>query len=933
MRFFVFFIVLLINHMLVAQETYEDQVGDLFDKANVYAYKNKDSSDFYHQKVLELTQKNKDWNYSIWTLMSWNHSSASFYDLQQMSKNIKSLDSLFHDYKSEINEIPEKSIYINSLNYEKGIYQYQLGNYRESRDSFENIIELVEKTPDSLIDPNDLDSLIAAYSFTAKMFTNEGKYQLAKSYYTKNIRLLKEKKPGDTSSLYRNYSLLGEVFKNEKEYEASNRYFVPSINFNLKHKEDTKTILTEADHLIDNYINLSKADSATYYLKIMNENLSPDNPFLHKYHQAKARLLKFQHENQEALLEYRQALAALKMKWGHQKQEEIGILYREMGDLCVDLNRPEQAMVYYDLSVDQYKQNKAKITLVQTYMQQTKVFNTLATKNSFKNTLETVDLGIRALDRLKPAFSSTSDKLSLIADTFPLFEAGLESTFALTKIEKNSALMGKAFFYMEKSKAALLLEAFLNSQANQFAGLPTQLLEKEQQLQAEITKLENQIARKQYTDVALDDALFNLKREYRNLIEAYEHDYPAYYNLRHDTRVITLQEVQEKLKDGELLLSYFYGSHAIYALAIKNDNVKFEQIKLDAYLENHINHTVQLLHDPKSDNQALAKISFRLYMRLLKPLISGEKIKQITILADGPLNYLPFGGMNIAADKVTYLIEKMPVSYASSATLLSQLNKQEQFNQSILAFAPEFNSALGNPKAQAAALLPLPNSKKEVDGIVNYFSGTSFTGTSATLENFKDQCATHGIIHLATHAVVDNQSPENSYLAFSPLSGKDFLLYTRDLYTMHIPADLVTLSACDTGLGELKRGEGFISLARAFYYSGAKSLVNTLWSNNDQSTTAIMTQFYGNLADGMPKNEALREAKLTFLKAHKEDKLAHPYYWSAFVVSGNVAPLTTPYNFWLIFGLTALILTLCALIFNRKREIFPFLIPAGKNLK
>jgi CHAT domain-containing protein len=109
----------------------------------------------------------------------------------------------------------------------------------------------------------------------------------------------------------------------------------------------------------------------------------------------------------------------------------------------------------------------------------------------------------------------------------------------------------------------------------------------------------------------------------------------------------------------------------------------------------------------------------------------------------------------------------------------------------------------------------------------------------------------------------------------------------RNIYNLTLNADLVVLSACETGIGELKRGEGIVSLARAFAYAGAKSIITTLWSVNDKSTMHIMEEFYRQLHKGQPKDYALWKAKMEYLQKAKSET-AHPFFWSAFVPVGDM---------------------------------------------
>ena len=134
------------------------------------------------------------------------------------------------------------------------------------------------------------------------------------------------------------------------------------------------------------------------------------------------------------------------------------------------------------------------------------------------------------------------------------------------------------------------------------------------------------------------------------------------------------------------------------------------------------------------------------------------------------------------------------------------------------------------------------------------------------------------------------------------------LLYVADLYNLQLDVDLVTLSACESGLGDLKRGEGFISLARGFFYSGAASIASTLWKINDASTTLLMDGFYKILSQGDSKDVALQKAQVEFLNQNRQNGFSHPYYWSAFVISGNTDPLSFTYNWvWLLIGVIVLL--------------------------
>ncbi|MCZ6566308.1 MAG: CHAT domain-containing protein, partial [Gammaproteobacteria bacterium] len=201
----------------------------------------------------------------------------------------------------------------------------------------------------------------------------------------------------------------------------------------------------------------------------------------------------------------------------------------------------------------------------------------------------------------------------------------------------------------------------------------------------------------------------------------------------------------------------------------------------------------------------------------------------------------------------------------------------------------ETDSTLANLRG---SLVQLNWAEHEVEEITKIMHGTSYIRQQATEQRFKQEAGKAKIIHLATHANTDDENPMYSNFVFVPdtSAGEDGFLNTYELYNMQLNADLVVLSGCNTGYGKLYRGEGVMSLARGFMYAGCPRIVMSLWSVDDQSSAKIMNIFYKNLADGLTINDALRQAKLTYLRTTDKIK-SNPFYWAGFVSIGETAPL------------------------------------------
>ena len=189
----------------------------------------------------------------------------------------------------------------------------------------------------------------------------------------------------------------------------------------------------------------------------------------------------------------------------------------------------------------------------------------------------------------------------------------------------------------------------------------------------------------------------------------------------------------------------------------------------------------------------------------------------------------------------------------------------------------------------------------ELEEIAQHFEGQPFYGFKANKKQFIQTAPRADIIHLSTHACLNKEDPMQSRIFFA---NEDYLT-TEEIYDLDIQAKMVVLSACQTGLGQIYKGEGMISLARAFAQAGCPSITMSLWSVVDETTSQIMINYYENLDDGINKSRALQKAKLSYLEEQPKAK-QHPYYWAAFIPLGDVSPVEEStfggMTFWLLGG-------------------------------
>lgn len=465
------------------------------------------------------------------------------------------------------------------------------------------------------------------------------------------------------------------------------------------------------------------------------------------------------------------------------------------------------------------------------------------------------------------------------------------------------------FIFMEKNKA-FLLTTDINSTIKSFK-LPLKIASKNLEFKKSILQLESNNSTTQ-----IKDSLFNLKERYTYFKDSIAKIYPQ-YSIKENRELLSLDKVKEKLLENEIIISYTlnhlnFGKEKtdLFGLLVSNKkSIPFkvkdatEFLKLLEKYKTSI--SKPLVNKNELDN--FKENSSSLYELLFpsKEIRELIKNKNITIVPDTNLENIPFEALNTNKKKLSYLIEKCNISYAYSfsfSTFNSSIKRKT--TTEFIGFAPVDFETSQKPS--------LKYSNKEVTNINDLFNGDIYTQANATKENFIKQSSKSKIIHLATHA----SSKGNPSIDFY---SKKLELY--ELYTYKNNADLVVLSACETNLGEIKKGEGVLSLARGFFYSGANSVISSLWNVNDTSTSFLMENFYSNLKKKQSKTEALNNAKRTYLQSHSLSERS-PYYWASFVLIGDTtATFKTNYLYYLLpvfLGLLILLFFLKDRVTNNK---------------
>lgn len=552
----------------------------------------------------------------------------------------------------------------------------------------------------------------------------------------------------------------------------------------------------------------------------------------------------------------------------------------------------------------------------------------------------------QVLDSIRFSYRFEGSKLELAAQVRPHLEWALGLIHRLAGQSHKKEYQELAFTWIEKSRSFLLYEAMLSNQAFRDGRVPADMQQREQELRGDLVLYEKKIAEEELNGEKADESrlerwrqrLLESRREYEQLSARLEKKYPDYFRLRRDDRLASLPDVQRWLPDEETaLISYWAGDSTLFAMVIRRGESRFLALPIDFPLDEQIEGLRRSLYEPfLTGTTAIPpgwgnypKLAAGLYDRLLAPL--GTLPSRLIILPDGRLGYLPFDVLltkepsaDTAPRQWPFLLRRHRVSYAWSASLLLSAPKPRG-RLRLLGVAPQFppvNPANSTPQALRDALGPLAFNEEEVRATARHFPGTTLLGAEATEERFRALAPRYRLIHLASHARAYDEAPLLSRIAFTAQPGdtlNDGFLDVAELYALPLKADLVVLSACETGTGALRHGEGIYSLGRAFAYAGAHSLLTTLWRVDDAATATLMDGFYQYLYDGLPKDEALRRAQLDYLD--QADPLhAHPFFWAGYALTGNTAAVSRGEmpNWGLLIGGGGGLLLLFALGWRRR---------------
>lgn len=482
----------------------------------------------------------------------------------------------------------------------------------------------------------------------------------------------------------------------------------------------------------------------------------------------------------------------------------------------------------------------------------------------------------------------------------------IDIAFQLYRLSDDASWLNRAFAVMERGRAIRLQDALYDHRAQKLADVPDSLTKAIQDLRISLHHSRDQVRRANASgnpeEIAeMEARQVALMKSYDQLGMELKTQFPQLYSLKFNPQTPNPDSVLQDLKDKSIVLAaYFQGPEKLYVLGAVNGQWYPHEISLDSLqqvvpqFKNAIGRTDFIIN--RRENYATyTQSAYLLYTHLLGDWLNAadsNAVKRLLVIPDGIVQNLPFSALLTAPASKTYtdfrelpyLIKTADVSIAYSLALQQRINTHST-NRDLspaLVFSPLPSE--NSPR--------LPGAEIEATAVADLVQGDLLNGASASESTFAERATGYRLLHFAAHGKANLRVPTRTYIELSAAdsTANDGRLHAFEVMGMQLNADLVVLSACQTGTGAFLQGDGRMSLVSAFRFAGCPSALMSLWSISDRESSEIVTGFYEHLVKGLSKDKALGESKRAYLSTCDE-AYAHPYYWAPMVLIGNTSPV------------------------------------------
>ncbi|MGB1207013.1 MAG: CHAT domain-containing protein [Chitinophagales bacterium] len=832
-----------------------------------------------------------------------NYSEALNYFLKALNIREEKLDSFHPDLATSYSHI-------------SSCYYYE-GDY-------ENVLLYLDKTIAIRLQNfgEDHHSVVTGYNNMGHTYIGQQDFDKALDYCKKAEAIANRIFTAHNPILGHSYNTIGTCYFEKKSYEVALNYFQKALEI-WKQSYDNHTHPNIA---------LVYSNMATCYGSLQNYRraLSYNQKALN------IRIQVFGKYHPEVASSY----SNLASYYFEQKDTTKALNYvqKALMTLVIDYNN---IYVYDNPKLESYS---SALSLLKNLQLKAEIFTHLYYQNNkekelnLKMAFETYLLAGELIDQIMQGYKAEGSKLMLGQKVVPIYEQIILLALELYDHSKDEAYLRQAFYCSEKGKGIVLFSHLKDAEAKAKSKIPPALIEQEQILRKDLTNLDKHINNEKSKGEKADgnkikqfqERHFSLNQQYQTFVSQLENEYTEYYNLKYRIKSVSISDLQNILGVNTYLISYFIGERDIIIFSIQKNKFSVKKITQPSHFTQLIEDFNETIEDVS--RKAFIGYAYSLYELLLQPILGNalpndnlvsetEINKNLIIIPDDELAHVPFEPFLCQKMKkqtpyttLPYLIKYFNISYHYSATLFYYTSKRQAtrsfLTESFIGFAPVYTKHLyksapdlipietsNNEKLKETLQLynkkyqELIYSKHEVHNISLLFkkegisAQTLFHGT-ASKTNFLKYIGNHKYVHVAAHGLLNKKEPSLSGIIFHPEKGETFkenaVFHISDAYHLDLKTDLMVLSSCESGIGNLVKGEGMMTINRGFLYAGVSNIVFTLFKVYDRPSFELTQIFYQDIVAGKNYAQALRKAKLHLIK----QKNSTPLSWAGFVLIG-----------------------------------------------
>ncbi len=865
--------------------------------------------------------------------LAYGNTNAALASMDSLAANIedKGLDKVDYDYLYSTMKFNYGRIY-----YEKGWYDLALGEFLKAED-----IQMGYATKGQPPGVVAYDSLNNNISYTASNLFNNialiylryGDFEKSREYFEISVRLAQTNSQFNASAedRARTYQNLARVYTELGQFKKADYNFskVLALIGNKRQGFEQRTLSLAYKNLAEYYRKTGKQDSSYYYIKKAMQLKTVPEFQVFNHHVYSNILMEDNDVNQaESELEKAAQIALENLGEFH---PELARTYMYLGDLFRQQKKVKQAKSNYEKAMavlsgedvsGQFEPNNLthKRLAIEILENQAELFELVDEPNL---ALEQYDKAIEVYKILRLYNLKSEGGKYMQAGRFKrIYEKAIVLAVKAGKKEQ-------AYAYCRQGKSAVLLQQVQEEIAIKSSALPKQYLNKLQTIKSNINKWNKEwedAIQSQNPDLAKakKEAVESANLEYGHLVNEIEKKYPEYAKLKFELPEISLNEIQSLLKyNNSAIAEYFVGDYVVFGFNITPDNIEVVQVKNDTGFKRNVEMYLQSVSRFSTSQDAYekhVKSAHFLYEKLLENACKNEfsNFNKLIIIPDEILNQIPFESLVMELPEkspeakpiyhaLDYLVKTFDVSYQYAADLLVPVSntEKEEYKNEFLGVAPSF---------EKRNISPLEHNMKEVSKINSIYENNVLVANEATHDSCMRLIPGHRIVHLATHAMFNDENPLDSRIELADTS-----LFIYEILALGQQPELVIMSACETAVGEQKKGEGVISLTRAFLQAGCPNVVASLWKVSDQKTGIIMRDFHKFLKEENQSVEtALSSAKRKYISEAISDR-THPFYWAGFVKVGSLDVPDSSVLAWYWWGLGVVLLLAIVFISFRKK--------------